>query len=58
MEKILEGRGFVRIHRSYIISVDKIHSLRNGRIKIKETTLPIGDNYKDEFHDKVLEGKI
>ncbi len=58
MEKILEGKGFVRIHRSYIISIDKIHSLRNGKIKIKETSLPIGDNYKDEFHEKVLEGRI
>lgn len=58
MEKVLESKGFIRIHRSYIISVNKIHSLRNGRIRIKETSLPIGDNYRDAFHEKVLEGNI
>ncbi len=58
MQGILEGKGFVRIHRSYIVSVNKIHSLRNGKIRIKETSLPIGDNYKEDFHEQVLEGKI
>ena len=58
MEKVLVNRGFIRIHRSYIISVDKIHSLRNGKIRIKETSLPIGDNFKDAFNRNVLDGKI
>ncbi|MCG8307539.1 MAG: LytTR family DNA-binding domain-containing protein [Cytophagales bacterium] len=58
MEKILEHKGFIRIHRSYIISISKIHSVRNGKIRIKETSLPIGDNYKENFHAQVLDGKI
>ncbi len=58
IEKVLQNKGFIRIHRSYIISINKIHSFRNGKIKIKEVYLPIGDNYKEEFHEKVLVGKI
>ncbi len=58
IERVLQNKGFIRIHRSYIISINKIHSFRNGKIKIKEAYLPIGDNYKEEFHEKVLMGKI
>jgi DNA-binding LytR/AlgR family response regulator len=58
MEKVLEKKGFVRIHRSYIISVDKIHSIRSGKVKINGKWLPISDNYKEKFYSSVIEGNI
>ena len=41
---------FMRIHRSYIVNLDKIREVNKNRIIMdKETYLPIGDMYKDTF---------
>lgn len=58
MELLVSDHGFVRIHRSYIISIDKIHSLRNSKVNIYDKWLPISDNYRSTFQEKVLEGRI
>ena len=58
MEEMLPSNRFIRVHRSYIISIDKIHSFRNGRIKILDKAIPIGELYRESFHQKVVEGKI
>ena len=52
IEKLPEDR-FARIHRSYIISLDKIESVRNKRIKIGEVELPIGNSYSESIN-KIL----
>ncbi len=42
--------NFKRIHRSYIVNVDRIESLQKQRVAIDaDTLLPIGDNYREEF---------
>ena len=58
MEEMLPSNQFIRVHRSYIISIDKIHSFRNGRIKIMDKAIPIGELYRESFHQKVVEGRI
>lgn len=46
--------NFVRVHRSYIIALDKISEIENKRIKIKGELIPIGESYTDRFFRKVL----
>ncbi|MGN7723529.1 LytR/AlgR family response regulator transcription factor [Chitinophaga sp. 22620] len=46
-EKLPEGR-FLRIHRSYIIAVDKIRSFNSTAIEVGEFELPIGRQYRAE----------
>ena len=41
---------FCRVHKSYIVSLDKIISIEHNRIKIKDTLIPISDSYKDQFY--------
>ena len=44
--------NFMRIHRSYIINLDKIQEVNKNRIIMDaETYLPIGDLYKDAFQN-------
>ncbi|PZR03213.1 MAG: DNA-binding response regulator [Flavobacterium psychrophilum] len=50
--------GFIRIHRSYIVSIDKITSFRNSKVRIKDKYIPIGDSYNDIFYQSVVHGKI
>jgi DNA-binding LytR/AlgR family response regulator len=58
IEDLLPPGRFLRIHKSFIISVDKIVSLRNGKIKIKEKSIPIGDSYRDTFQNMVMKGRL
>ena len=41
---------FMRIHRSYIVNLDKIQEVNKNRVIMDaDTYLPIGDNYKEAF---------
>lgn len=47
MEKMLPAKRFIRIHRSYLISVSKISAFNNEGIEIDSVLLPIGKMYKE-----------
>ena len=53
LEKELPASQFCRVHKSYIVSMDKINSIERNRIKIKETLIPISDNYREKFYNLV-----
>ncbi|MFT4017300.1 MAG: LytTR family DNA-binding domain-containing protein [Agriterribacter sp.] len=54
-EKLLPIGHFMRIHRSFIIPLNKIESYHPGYFTIAGTKIPIGRNYKlvcmEKFHD-------
>ncbi len=54
----LDDRRFMRIHRSFIISIDKIQSIRNGKVRIKDRYVPIGESFKEVFNITVIKGRI
>ena len=56
MEETLPKGEFIRVHKSYIISLDKIESIERSRISIASKIIPIGDTYRDEFF-KLIDGK-
>lgn len=47
IESRLNGTDFVRVHKSFIISVKKIDSISKSRINIGTHTIPISDSYRD-----------
>jgi len=49
MEETLPAGKFIRVHKSYIISLDKIESIERSRISICGKVIPIGDTYREEF---------
>ncbi|SMC71959.1 LytR/AlgR family response regulator transcription factor [Pedobacter nyackensis] len=49
MEETLPKGQFIRVHKSYIIALDKIESIERSRISICGKIIPIGDTYRDEF---------
>lgn len=51
MEERLVLLGFKRIHRSYIVNLSKITSIKKTRLYIGENELFIGDSYKGELYD-------
>lgn len=54
LEEKLRPSGFLRIHRSFIISLDKVESWSASEIEVGGFTLPVGRTYKNEVL-KVLE---
>ena len=54
MEEKLPDDRFIRVHRSFIVSLNRIESIQRNRIIIGKTRIPIGDNYKDSLY-KTLE---
>jgi DNA-binding LytR/AlgR family response regulator len=48
-EEALDGKDFLRTHKSYIIAIDKISSIERKRVVIQGTYLPVGETYLDNF---------
>ena len=52
MEDYLPPTLFMRIHRSYIVNLQKIQEINKNRVILDaDTYLPIGDLYKDRFNE-------
>ena len=58
MEERLQGCGFMRVHKSYIVNLGKIREVSKGRIymdpsnnpsEIAEDYIPVGESYRDAF---------
>lgn len=49
LENLLPPDRFYRIHKSFIISLDKIESIEGNMVKIYNIKLPIGNLYRQEF---------
>ena len=45
--------NFIRVHRSFIVSLNHINSVQRNRIIIDKVYIPIGQNYKDEFIKRI-----
>ncbi|WP_266205261.1 LytR/AlgR family response regulator transcription factor [Pontibacter kalidii] len=57
MEKLPDSK-FLRVHRSFIVSLQKIDSIEKSRIRIGNKEIPIGEVYKDAFLKWVEENNI
>ncbi len=51
MEEMLPASNFIRVHKSYMVAIDKIEFIERNRIKISDKLIPIGDTYKKVFYD-------
>ncbi|BAO54883.1 LytR/AlgR family response regulator transcription factor [Nonlabens marinus] len=52
-EKILPSSQFMRVHKSYIIAMDKIEFIERNRAVILGDYIPVSDTYKKAFFDRV-----
>ena len=62
LEDKLPSDKFMRIHRSYIVALDKIHALVGNMVEVMEKGqtkhLPVGKNYKDDLLKLINENKL
>ncbi len=52
-EQILPKSKFIRVHKSYIVSLEHIEFIERNRIVIEGEYIPIGATYKDAFWNAI-----
>lgn len=57
-EKKLPDNLFVKIHKSFVIALNKIEKTDNNEVWLLQKNLPLGDTYKVDFFTKVNERKL
>ena len=53
MEEVLPESHFVRIHKSFIISLGQLDSYGSDSVRIVEREIPVGRVYKQKFQDSL-----
>ncbi len=57
IEAKLSHKNFMRIHKSYIVRLDRINSIEGNRVFIDDKEIPIGETYKKPFFNWVSKNK-
>lgn len=58
LEEQLAGKHFMRIHRSFIVALDKIKAIERNRVILgAKTIIPVGEQYRELFQE-YLEAKM
>jgi len=55
MENLLSEYKFLRVHRSYMVSSDKIAGYNNNFVKLLNREIPIGRLYKQQVMQQLAE---
>ena len=50
VEKKLPVHRFVRVHRSFIVNIEKIDYIEDLTVHIKVKSIPIGASYKETLY--------
>lgn len=58
LEEQLPEDQFIRIHNSFIVSLNAIHSIRKGEVQVGKVRLPISDSYKKSFKEWVDKNQL
>jgi DNA-binding LytR/AlgR family response regulator len=62
LEEKLPSNLFMRVHRSYIIALDKIEAVIGNSVEIRlggeKKLIPIGKNYRDEILEVINENRL
>ena len=58
IESVLPSTIFVRIHKSFIVSVNKIKSVEGNMVEVKNEKISIGNSYKQAFQEFVDQHSI
>jgi DNA-binding LytR/AlgR family response regulator len=58
LEESLPGDLFLKVHKSYMVSISKINSINGNEILIGNHRVPISRSMKDEVMEKILRGRF
>ena len=53
VEDKLPSSVFMRVHRSYIIKIDKIENIDQGNLQVKDKIIPVSNTYKAKLMERI-----
>ena len=53
LESALPSKHFFRIHRSYIVNIDKVSVFERGQVVFDDKHLPVSDSYKEQLQQYI-----
>jgi DNA-binding LytR/AlgR family response regulator len=53
IEEKLPASKFIRVHRSYIVAINKIDFIQEGTISIGKTSIPVADTHKANLNKRL-----
>jgi DNA-binding LytR/AlgR family response regulator len=58
VEEKLDKQSFIRVHKSFIVSIPKIEAIENNEIIIQSFRVPISRNYHDQVIGRVVNDRL
>jgi len=58
MEEHLPGERFLKVHKSYVVAIDKISHIDGSEIIINQHRVPLSRNFKEAVLEKVVSNKM
>lgn len=52
-EQRLSAANFIRVHRSYLVALNKLDSIQDGGLVIGDRFIPVADNYRKILHQRM-----
>jgi DNA-binding LytR/AlgR family response regulator len=53
LEELLPAQDFARVHRSFLVAIDKIDHIEKNRIQVADQLIPISDTYAEAFYKRL-----
>ena len=53
LEEMLPAEDFARVHRSFVVAIDKIDHIERNKISIANQVVPISETYSESFYKKL-----
>jgi two-component system, LytTR family, response regulator len=53
LEENLPSKKFCRVHKSYIVAIDKIKSIERNVIIIADQRIPVSNTYRESFYSRI-----
>lgn len=54
LEAQLPPKKFMKVHKSFVVAIDKVNSIENNEIIIKQSRIPVSRTLKDEVMKRIL----
>jgi len=58
LEENLAGKAFIRVHKSYIVAINKIDGIEGNEIFIQTSKIPISRNYREQVIGRVVTNRL
>lgn len=53
LEQQLPINSFCKVHKSYLVSIEKIESIERDRIKIQNEIIPVSETFREKFYKMI-----